>query len=106
MKEENKLILDKFLFMREMYQETLSDKRQYKKQILGSRDSFGKIFDITKKLVSFFRRSFLLKLCSDGTVLENHTFAIYSVGKNQSYGRLEIASQGMTDVLKKSIWSG
>ncbi len=35
MKEENKLILDKFLFMREMYQETLSDKRQYKKQILG-----------------------------------------------------------------------
>ena len=50
MKEENKLILDKFLFMREMYQETLSDKRQYKKQILGSRDSFGKIFDITKKL--------------------------------------------------------
>lgn len=27
MKEENKLILDKFLFMREMYQETLSDKR-------------------------------------------------------------------------------
>ncbi len=28
---------------------------------------------------------------------------IYSVGKNQSYGRLEIASQGMTDVLKKSI---
>ena len=44
MKEENKLILDKFLFMREMYQETLYDKRQYKKQILGSRDSFGKDF--------------------------------------------------------------
>lgn len=63
MKEENKLILDKFLFMREMYQETLSDKRQYKKQILGSRDSFGKIFDITKNWISFFRRSFLLKLC-------------------------------------------
>ena len=29
--------------MQEMYQETLQDKRQYKKQILGSRDSFGKI---------------------------------------------------------------
>ena len=36
--------------MQEMYQETLQDKRQYKKQILGSRDSFGKIFDITRKL--------------------------------------------------------
>lgn len=53
MKAENKLILDKFLFAREMYQETLRDKRQYKKQILGSRDSFGKIFDITKKLDVF-----------------------------------------------------
>lgn len=39
------------------------------------------------------------------SVLENHTFAIYSVGKNQSYGRLEIASQGMTDVLKNPfVW--
>lgn len=61
MKTENKLILDKFLFAREMYQETLRDKRQYKKQILGSRDSFGKIFDITKNLMSFFRRIFLSK---------------------------------------------
>ena len=104
MKEENKLILDKFLFMREMYQETLSDKRQYKKQILGSRDSFGKIFDITKKLdIILPQELFIETLHVMESVLENHTFAIYSVGKNQSYGRLEIASQGMTDVLKKSI---
>lgn len=104
MKEENKLILDKFLFMREMYQETLSDKRQYKKQILGSRDSFGKIFDITKKLdIILPQELFIETLHVMESVLENHTFAIYSVGKNKSYGRLEIASQGMTDVLKKSI---
>lgn len=104
MKEENKLILDKFLFMREMYQETLSDKRQYKKQILGNRDSFGKIFDITKKLdIILPQELFIETLHVMESVLENHTFAIYSVGKNQNYGRLEIASQGMTDVLKKSI---
>ena len=48
--KENRLIKEKFFFMQEMYQETLQDKRQYKKQILGSRDSFGKIFDITRKL--------------------------------------------------------
>ena len=90
--------------MREMYQETLSDKRQYKKQILGSRDSFGKIFDITKKLdIILPQELFIETLHVMESVLENHTFAIYSVGKNQSYGRLEIASQGMTDVLKKSI---
>ena len=34
MKDENKLVLDKFLFMREMYQEALRDKRQYKNRFL------------------------------------------------------------------------
>ncbi len=45
-KEENNLLQEKFLFTREMYQETIEDKNLYKKQILGSKDSFGKIFDI------------------------------------------------------------
>ena len=63
MKEENKLILDKFLFMREMYQETLSDKRQYKKQILGSVTALVRFLILRKNWISFFRRSFLLKLC-------------------------------------------
>ena len=50
--------------MQEMYQETLSDKRQYKKQILGSRDSFGKIFDINEKTgYHSSAGAFLLKLC-------------------------------------------
>ena len=49
-KEENNLLQEKFLFTREMYQETIEDKNLYKKQILGSKDSFGKIFDITRKL--------------------------------------------------------
>ena len=36
--------------IRDRYQATLQDKKRYKKQILGSKDSFGKIFDITRKL--------------------------------------------------------
>ena len=35
--------------MQEMYQETLQDKRQYKKQILGSRDSTLENFDIRQE---------------------------------------------------------
>ena len=37
------------------------------------------------------------------SVLENHTIAIYSVGKKKQFGRLTIASQGMKDVFAKSI---
>lgn len=104
MKDENKLILDKFLFMRDMYQEALRDKHQYKKQILGSRDSFGKIFDITRKLdVIMPRELFLETMHVMEDVLENNTFAFYSIGKNQYFGRLEIASSGMNDVFSKSV---
>ncbi len=104
MQAENKLILDKFLFMREMYQETLSDKRQYKKQILGSRDSFGKIFNITRKLdIILPQELFIETLHVMEEVLDNHSFAFYSVRQNKSFGRLEIASNGMNDVLDKSI---
>lgn len=37
------------------------------------------------------------------SVLENHTIAIYSVGKKKQFGRLTIASQGMKDVFANSI---
>ena len=104
MKEENKLLLDKFLFAREMYQKTLQDKRQYKKQILGSRDSFGKIFNITKKLDVFLPQDlFIETLHVMEEVLENRSIAVYSVGKKKQFGRLTVASQGMTDVFAKSI---
>ena len=49
--------------MQEMYQETLQDKRQYKKQILGSRDSFGKIFDITRKLDVIQPQKLFMEMC-------------------------------------------
>ena len=59
--------------MQEMYQETLQDKRQYKKQILGSRDSFGKIFDITRKLdVIQPQKLFMETIRVMEDVLENH----------------------------------
>lgn len=66
--------------MQEMYQETLQDKRQYKKQILGSRDSFGKIFDITRKLdVIQPQKLFMETIRVMEDVLENHTIVLYSL---------------------------
>ena len=50
LKKENKLILDKFRFITTLYHEALDNKSEYKKQIIGSRDSFGKIFEVVKHL--------------------------------------------------------
>ena len=61
--DENKLIQEKFLFMRDMYQDSIYDKRTNKKQIMGSRDSFGKIFDITSVSIRQLFRSWKMEMC-------------------------------------------
>lgn len=101
--EENQLVREKFLFMRDLYQETLQDKKRYKKQILGSKDSFGKIFDITRKLdIVQPEELFIETMHIMEEVLENETFAFYSLSQKNGYGRLEAASpksQGCTLLL-------
>ena len=102
--EENQLIRDKFLFMRDLYQDTLQDKKRYKKQILGSKDSFGKIFDITRRLDTVQpQKLFIETIHIMEEVLENETFAFYSLSQKSGYGRLEITSPGARDMYTSSI---
>ena len=92
-KEENDLLQEKFLFTREMYQEAIEDKNLYKKQILGSKDSFGKIFDITRKLdVIQPQELYIVTIRVLEDVLENKTFGLYTLNRENGYGRLETAS--------------
>ena len=101
---ENKLLEEKFMFAREMYQETLDDKKMYKKQILGSEDSFGKIFDITRKLdIVQPQELFLETMHVMEEVLENKTFGFYTLNQRNGYGRLEMASSGMQKKYKNSV---
>lgn len=73
-----------------MYQETLEDKNLYKKQILGSKDSFGKIFDITRKLdVIRPQELFLETVQVLEDVLENKSLGLYTLNPEKGYGRLE-----------------
>ena len=102
--DENKLIQEKFLFMRDMYQDSLYDKRTYKKQIMGSRDSFGKIFDITRKLDTVLPQElFIETIHVMEDMLENHAVAVYSLGKNSEFGRLEIASKEIRSEFPNSM---
>lgn len=102
--DENKLIQEKFLFMRDMYQDSLYNKRTYKKQIMGSRDSFGKIFDITRKLDTVLPQElFIETIHVMEDMLENHAVAVYSLGKNSEFGRLEIASKEIRSEFPNSI---
>lgn len=102
--DENKLLEDKLIFTREIYEDTYKEKRDLKKQIIGSKDSFGKIFDITRKLDTVAPQMLYLRIMETfEEVLENKTITVYSVNKQSTFGRLEVASRDIMQTVSRSI---
>lgn len=105
LKEENALVQERNLFVTELYREALESKNRYKKQIIGSRDSFGKIFDVVRQLDTVLpEKIFAEAITVLEDVLENHSIAIYSMrDKDAIFGRLEVCSQQMNGQIPNSI---
>ncbi len=102
--EQNRLLEDKLVFTRELYEDTNREKRDLKKQIIGSKDSFGKIFDITRRLDTVEPRQLYLRIMETfEEVLENKNVTVYSVNKQSTFGRLEVASRDIIDTVARSI---
>ncbi len=102
--EQNSLLEDKLVFTREIYEDTYKEKRDLKKQIIGSKDSFGKIFDITRKLDTVEPQLLYLRTMETfEEVLENKTITVYSVNEDVTFGRLEVSSRDISDAVSRSI---
>lgn len=102
--EQNKLLVDKLVFTREIYEDTYKEKRDLKKQIIGSKDSFGKIFDITRKLDTVAPQVLYLRIMETfEEILENKNITVYSVNKLSTFGRLEVASRDIINNVSRSI---
>lgn len=102
--EQNKLLEDKLVFTREIYEDTYKEKRDLKKQIIGSKDSFGKIFDITRKLDTVAPQLLYLRIMETfEEVLENKNITVYSVNQQSTFGRLEVASRDIMPTVSRSI---
>ena len=103
-RQEYSLLHDKYLFLNEVYQGAIENKGEYKKQILGFKDSFGRIFDAVQKLDNILPQSiFLEALGVMEDILENHSIAIYSVDQYERFGRLVVCSNAVRNVLQKSM---
>lgn len=104
LEEQNKLLENKLIFTDEIYEDTLRDKKELKKQIISSKDSFGKIFDITRKLNTVAPQQLYLRTVETfEEILENKSLTIYSVNEKQAFGRLEVASRDLLDAASRSI---
>ncbi|MBE6622713.1 MAG: HD domain-containing protein [Ruminococcaceae bacterium] len=104
LEEQNKLLEDKLIFTSEIYEDTLKDKKELKKQIISSKDSFGKIFDITRRLNTVAPQKLYLRIIETfEEILENKSITVYSVKQNTAFGRLEVASRDLLDVAARSV---
>lgn len=102
--EENQLLSEKLAFTRSVYEDTFREKQDLKKQIIGSRDSFGKIFDITRQLNTVNQRELYLKIVNSfEDILDNKTISVYSIDEKSQYGRLEVASKEIVNTVSRSI---
>ena len=104
LRREYELLRDKYLFLNDVYHGAVENKGEYKRQILGFKDSFGKIFDAVQKLDGETpERIFLGGINVLEDILENHSIAIYSLDSWQRFGRLTVCSNSLLTTLTKSI---
>lgn len=103
-KESISLLEEKLAYTREMYEDAFREKQNLKKQIIGSKDSFGKIFEITRQFNTVDSRELYLKIIeSFEQVLENRYLSVYSVNEGSRFARLEVASRDIIDEVSRSI---
>lgn len=76
----NALLRDRLAFVEGLYRDALERKHAFRKQILGRRDSFGKIYAVTRELDSVKPQDLYRKTIAVlEEVLENSTISIYHV---------------------------
>lgn len=102
--EEVSALQEKYLFLNNVYMSVIDNKEEYKRQILGYQDSFGKIFEAVEKLNSSIPADiFMNGVNTLENILDNHSIAIYTMDDYQKYGRLVACSREMAVNLRKSL---
>jgi nucleoside-diphosphate-sugar epimerase len=103
--ENNKLIHEKYTFLYNVYEEIRHLKDQFRDQVVGYRDSFGRIYNITRELDTLQEEEVLFKAINVlETVMQNNKIAIYSIAPtNKFYARLELSSPGLVGKISKSL---
>ena len=92
------------VYLVDLYDEAVRIKDNYRDQILGYKDNFGRIYTIVKKLnseMSEYVFSSAIEVLED--VLENTTVAIYSISANGGYARMSVCSKAYYHGIARSL---
>lgn len=95
-KNETTSIQERYDYLISINEDILQEKKDYKQQIIGSRDSFGKIFKITRQLDDVNPKYILARATEIiENVMSNPSVGIYNCNCGRNFGRLAISSRGV-----------
>lgn len=104
LENENRTLEERYFFLNELYGEALKNKSEFKSQILSYNGSFGRIYEVARRLNSLLPEVIFkeaLEALED--LLINQSISIYTVSGNSGYARLAVCSQKIAQKTPKSI---
>lgn len=91
-------------FIETMYQQTYEDRNKLQEQVMRSRDSYGRIYNIARELDTLQpEQVFLSTLNVLEDTMQNHSVAMYSASSKSSFIRLVVQSRAIAMKLTKSL---
>lgn len=85
MQQENQLLTDKYIFLKGLYDDSLTDRDIYKEQILNSRDSYGKVLNAAQMLTANTLAALTKQIVrSLEYLLGNRTIGVYVISKERN----------------------
>lgn len=102
--EEHEILEKKYSFLNDLYVKVLENKETYNSQIIGYRDSFGKLYTIVKRLNKVLPEQIFLEAVDVlEEALDSSSVAIYSINKNSDFARLNVCSKSLGDDFGRSL---
>lgn len=102
--DQQQILENKYIFLNELYGKTLENKEDFSRQILGYEDSFGKIYQVVRKLNSTVTdKIFYESVTAMESILDVSSVAIYAVNENSPFARLNVCSSESNEFLAKTI---
>lgn len=103
-KEEYDILEDKYVFLNSLYANVLESKESFNSQIIGYKDSFGKMYSVVKKLDRTLTEQVNYEAVNVlEEVLDNQYVAIYSIDSKSEFARLSVCSRNCKSELGKSL---
>lgn len=104
LENENNALEERYFFLNELYGEALKNKGEFKAQILSYSGSFGRIYEVARRLNSLLPEViFKEAIGAMEELLINQTISIYTINEDSGYARLAVCSQKITLRATKSL---